>query len=271
MEIGKLKKWFLSNRRPLPWRENPSPYEVWVSEVMLQQTQVGVVIPYFKRWMQTFPTISTLARAPIEQVIKLWEGLGYYSRARNLHAGARYLLEFHGAELPDDPVALSRVKGVGPYTRGAILSFAFKQRAAAVDGNVLRVMARLLGIEEEVDKGEVKRQIPIILAGGKVLRKKGQRGKVMADLWEFPYYEKGTLLEHFPLPLRHMKKLKQVSHGFTRYRALLSPDLYWCEDPSQVEGHSWMPLEEVEKLPFSSGHKRVLSLLINLPESIHKV
>ena len=95
----KLRKWFFFNRRALPWRENPSPYEVWISEVMLQQTQVSVVIPYFKKWMELFPTISALAEAPIEKVIKAWEGLGYYSRARNLKSGAEYLCRQHDGEL----------------------------------------------------------------------------------------------------------------------------------------------------------------------------
>src|SRR3990167_4180187 len=144
-----LKRWFFINRRILPWRENPSPYEVWVSEVMLQQTRVSVVIPYFNRWMKHFPTISDLAKASIEAIIKVWEGLGYYSRARNLHEGAKYLLQFHAGELPDSPEHLKKVRGLGPYTIGAIRSFAFKQKAAAIDGNVLRVIARYFSIMEE--------------------------------------------------------------------------------------------------------------------------
>jgi len=116
----KLKEWFFLNRRLLPWRENPSPYEVWVSEVMLQQTQVSVVISYFKRWMETFPTVKMLAQAPLEKVIKVWEGLGYYSRARNLHQGAQYLLDHHAGELPSTYEELKKVKGLGPYTIGAL-------------------------------------------------------------------------------------------------------------------------------------------------------
>ncbi|MCH9614601.1 MAG: Adenine DNA glycosylase [Chlamydiia bacterium] len=152
-----LKHWFFKNRRVLPWRNDPSPYEVWVSEVMLQQTQVSVVVPYFKRWMTLFPSVRALAKAELDAVIKCWEGLGYYSRARNLHAGAKYLLEHHGGEMTEE--ALDSVKGVGPYTRGAILSFAFKQKAAAVDGNVIRVISRLYNIEEDVGLTSTKKEI----------------------------------------------------------------------------------------------------------------
>lgn len=152
-----LRRWFFENRRVLPWRNNPSPYEVWVSEVMLQQTQVSVVVPYFKRWMERFPSISALALSDLDVVIKYWEGLGYYSRARNLHAGAKYLLEHHGGEMTKE--ALDHVKGIGPYTKGAILSFAFKEKAPALDGNVMRVVTRLFAIEGEVEKTATKREV----------------------------------------------------------------------------------------------------------------
>lgn len=138
----KLKHWFEENKRNFPWRGKPSPYAVWVSEVMLQQTQASVVVPYFERWIVRFPSIEVLASASIEEVIKLWEGLGYYSRARSLHEGAKFLVEHHNGTLPSDPIALAKVKGLGPYTIGAILSFAFHQKAAAIDGNVTRVMSR---------------------------------------------------------------------------------------------------------------------------------
>lgn len=158
-ELSKLKNWFLNGCRDLPWRIDPTPYAVWVSEVMLQQTQVSVVIPYFERWMTSFPNIDTLAKAPLDVVIKQWEGLGYYSRARNLHEGARYVMQhFHG-QLPSSAQELSQIKGLGPYTIGAILSFAFHQRAAAVDGNVLRVLARYFHIEGAIDKPSTVKQI----------------------------------------------------------------------------------------------------------------
>lgn len=149
-----LKTWFLENARELSFREGRTPYRVWVSEVMLQQTQASVVIPYFERWMETFPTVEVLATAPIEQVLKLWEGLGYYSRARNLHKGAQEIVHLGG--FPED---LESITGIGPYTAGAIASFALHQKAAAVDGNVLRVMARFLGEEGEIDKPAIRKKL----------------------------------------------------------------------------------------------------------------
>ncbi len=151
-----LKEWFKNEKRSLPWRENPSPYAVWVSEVMLQQTQASVVIPYFEKWMRRFPTIQALAFASSDEVIKLWEGLGYYSRARNLHLAAKQLLQENQGKLPHDENALEKIRGIGPYTKGAILSFAFHKKAAAVDGNVLRVLARYFLIEEEIEKAKPK-------------------------------------------------------------------------------------------------------------------
>lgn len=147
----KFKEWFLKEKRALPWRENRLPYSVWISEVMLQQTRAQVVVSYYKQWLQEFPTIRSLAEAPIEKVIKVWEGLGYYSRARNLHRGAHYLVEQHGGELPSSYEELIRVPGIGPYTAGAIASFAFGKKAAALDGNVMRVLSRFFLIEEIVD------------------------------------------------------------------------------------------------------------------------
>jgi A/G-specific adenine glycosylase len=119
---------------------------------MLQQTQVAVVVPYFLRWMEQFPTVESLAQAPLDQVIKAWEGLGYYSRARRLHAGAQFIVEQFGGQLPQTSLELGKIKGLGPYTIGAILSFAFHQKAAAVDGNVLRVIARYFALDQDIAK-----------------------------------------------------------------------------------------------------------------------
>lgn len=155
----KLKAWFLAERRDLPWRQDATPYAVWISEVMLQQTQVAVVIPYFLDWMERFPTIEALAKASLDEVIKAWEGLGYYSRARCLHEGAKFIIqEFHG-ELPNNETDLQKIKGLGPYTIGAILSFAFHQKKAAVDGNVLRVLARYFQIEEDIAKSSTIKRL----------------------------------------------------------------------------------------------------------------
>lgn len=159
-----LRAWFLKKARALPWRSQeggapPSPYAVWISEIMLQQTQVAVVIPYFLRWMQQFGTIEALAEAPLDSVIKAWEGLGYYSRARNLHKAAQYMTQHHHGQLPQTAEALLQLPGLGPYTVGAILSFAFHQKAAAIDGNVVRVMSRYLGIADSFSTPRALRQL----------------------------------------------------------------------------------------------------------------
>ncbi|MCB1113929.1 MAG: A/G-specific adenine glycosylase [Chlamydiia bacterium] len=154
-----LVRWFLKEKRALPWRENPTPYGVWVSETMLQQTQVKTVLPYFERWMTIFPTLKDLAQAEEQEVIKLWEGLGYYSRARNLHQGAKFCVEHFEGEFPRSEADLKRIKGVGPYTLGAILSFAYHKKKAAVDGNVQRVMSRLIGFEEEIHTSLAKKTL----------------------------------------------------------------------------------------------------------------
>ena len=154
-----LSAWFLQEKRDLPWRSHPTPYAVWVSEVMLQQTQVAVVVPYFERWMQRFPAVKDLALASQDEVLKIWEGLGYYSRARNLYEGARYVLDNYGGEIPPNGDQLKKIKGLGPYTIGAILSFAFHQKVPAVDGNVLRVLARYYGIEDDIAKPKTIKEI----------------------------------------------------------------------------------------------------------------
>lgn len=138
-----------ANRRDLPWRRTRDPYGIWVSEIMLQQTRVATVIPYWERWMARFPTVEALAAAKEEDVMAAWAGLGYYSRARNLHRGARWVVA-QGGRVPSDVARLREIPGVGAYTAGAIASIAFGARAALVDGNVSRVLARVLGIEEDV-------------------------------------------------------------------------------------------------------------------------
>ncbi|WFR65450.1 A/G-specific adenine glycosylase [Paenibacillus amylolyticus] len=151
-----LLDWYMINRRDLPWRRHNNPYFTWVSEIMLQQTRVDTVIPYFNRFIGNFPTVRALAEAPEEDVLKNWEGLGYYSRARNLQAAARQVMELHGGEMPQDKQAVFALKGVGPYTAGAILSIAFNQPQPAVDGNVMRVLSRYFLIDEDIMKGSTR-------------------------------------------------------------------------------------------------------------------
>ncbi len=343
-EITKLKRWFINQCRDLPWRNHPSPYAVWVSEVMLQQTQVAVVIPYFERWMQRYPSIQHLAAAPQEEVLKMWEGLGYYSRARNLHAGAQYVVEHHAGILPNTAEQLSHIKGLGTYTIGAILSFAFHQRMAAVDGNVLRVLTRYYGICDDIVKSATLKkihtlatdllpekepwivsealielgatvcarqpkclqcplnnscqaflegkteQIPVKAAKVAItplyrsvavvshhnclLIKRGAKGKIMADLCEFPYVEltqpdaQSEILQTYmekawKLTIEWQQALPPVKHSFTRYRALLLPHIFSSQTAEAVSDYEWVDIETLKRLPFSSGHRRVFEMVLN--------
>ncbi|MBX6396450.1 MAG: A/G-specific adenine glycosylase, partial [Alicyclobacillaceae bacterium] len=160
LAVGRaLVAWYVRERRDLPWRDTKDPYRIWVSEVMLQQTRVETVIPYYDRFIRRFPSVEYLADAPEEEVLKYWEGLGYYSRARNLHRGAKVVMERFGGRIPDDPEVIREIPGIGRYTAGAILSIAYDRDVAAVDGNMLRVFSRLFLIDEPVDKPAGRRKV----------------------------------------------------------------------------------------------------------------
>lgn len=154
-----LLSWYDENRRVLPWRERPEPYRVWVSEIMLQQTRVEAVKPYFARFMERLPDIAALASAEDDELLKLWEGLGYYSRARNLKAAAQQIMELYGGQMPSDYRELLKLKGIGSYTAGAVSSIAFGQPVPAVDGNVLRVIMRLLADGSDISEPSVKKRV----------------------------------------------------------------------------------------------------------------
>lgn len=147
-----LLLWYRANKRDLPWRRQSNPYYTWVSEIMLQQTRVETVKPYFERFIGKFPTVEALADAPEEEVLKAWEGLGYYSRARNLQTAAREVKDQYGGQVPDDKSKVSALKGIGPYTSGAIMSIAFNRSEPAVDGNVMRVLSRYFRLHEDIAK-----------------------------------------------------------------------------------------------------------------------
>ncbi|MBI5273800.1 MAG: A/G-specific adenine glycosylase [Chlamydiales bacterium] len=330
MFFNHLVDWFLKNKREFPWREGVSPYKVLVSEIMLQQTKAVAVVDYFERWMVSFPDIQTLATAPLESVIKAWEGLGYYSRARNLHLAAKYIIDKHYGIVPDNREDLEKVPGIGPYTAGAILSFACHKKAAAIDGNVLRVLTRLLGDNRDITKASTKKHLqqlletmlsdkapwiemealielgalvcqktPIcyrcplqkdclayqrkeqalfpvnskkyetikasrvvfcIFFENKVLVKKNAPGQIMADLWEFPYLENE---EEIFVKAIYIKDLKKVVHYYTKYQVSLFPKVFQAEHQTSYPGYEWIDLFQLEKLAFSSGHKKVMQQLFS--------
>ncbi len=163
-DIEKLRKivmpllaWYDSHARVLPWRENPEPYAVWISEIMLQQTRVEAVKPYFDRWMKAFPTISSLAAATEQEVVKLWEGLGYYSRVRNIHKTAKIIKDSYGGQLPPSFHELIKLPGIGEYSAGSIGSIAFQLPVPCVDGNVLRVITRITAEDADIAAAATKK------------------------------------------------------------------------------------------------------------------
>lgn len=342
MELDSLLVWFEYNQRSLPWRENRTPYRVWVSETMLQQTRAVVVVDYFERWMEALPTLEDLAQADLKTVLKLWEGLGYYSRARNLHFGAQQIVKDYNGEFPNTLEQLLSIKGIGPYTASAILAFAFSKNVVALDGNVKRVLSRYFGIKSDITKAEgasainaaakvvaekgaswklaealielgalvclpspncaacplsescsakiankqnmlpikkkrakterLKRLAFIFEHKGYLLVKKNAQGKVMADLYEFPYIEVEKeptndkvldLCRHrFRASVIGYNRLDNCKHTFTRFHVELFPYFLACDRFFHPDGYCWHSLEEIKELTFSSGHRRILEDLL---------
>lgn len=156
---SRILKWYARHARELPWRNHPQPYAVWISEIMLQQTRVETVVPYFERWIEHFPNIQSLAGADLQDVLNVWEGLGYYSRARNLQQAARIIVEKHHGELPQTLTELRELPGIGRYTAGAIASMAFDQDEAALDGNIRRVLSRVFNVKAVHRSSEADQQL----------------------------------------------------------------------------------------------------------------
>ena len=177
-----MLRWFERNARILPWRSDPSPYHVWVSEIMLQQTRVEAVKPYYARFMETLPGIRELSEAPEDLLLKLWEGLGYYSRVRNMQKAAVQVMEEYGGELPAEAKELQKLKGIGSYTAGAISSIAYGRPAPAVDGNVLRVISRITASRDDIGEASTKKQMEADLTP--VLEQSGNPGNLNQALME---------------------------------------------------------------------------------------
>ncbi|HLP31837.1 MAG TPA: A/G-specific adenine glycosylase, partial [Bacteroidia bacterium] len=152
-----LIRWYHRNKRVLPWRDTKNPYHIWLSEIILQQTRVEQGLPYFEQFIKKYPTLKQLAAAPEDDVLKLWQGLGYYSRARNMLATARIIVKEHKAVFPKTAAELSQLKGIGPYTAAAVASFAFGEAVPVVDGNVFRVLSRYLGFTTPIDSSGARR------------------------------------------------------------------------------------------------------------------
>ena len=179
---AELLNWYRRNKRNLPWRKTTNPYNIWISEAMLQQTQVRTVIPYYHKFLKEFPAVEDLAGADQQKVLKIWEGLGYYSRARNLHKAAKIIAEQHAGRLPSQAERLRKLPGIGDYIAAAVLSIAFQQPVAVVDGNVKRVLARLFCLPEPVNDSKNKKSFSV--KAGRLLNKNfpGDHNQAMMEL-----------------------------------------------------------------------------------------
>ena len=177
-----LLEWFRDNARRLPWRDDPTPYHVWLSEIMLQQTRVAAVLDYYRRFLEEAPDVAALAALPEDRLMKLWQGLGYYSRARNLQKAAKIIVEEHCGAFPPDYAAIRALPGVGDYTAGAVCSIAFGQAVPAVDGNVLRVYARITGDKGDISTPQMKKTVSNAIARVMPLNAPGTFNQALMEL-----------------------------------------------------------------------------------------
>jgi A/G-specific adenine glycosylase len=180
--LKSLLNWYDKEKRQLPWRDSGNPYHIWVSEVMLQQTQVTTVIPYYRRFIAAFPTMESLAQSSLDDVLKLWENLGYYARARNLHQAAKKVMSEYNGQLPEHEGDLRALPGIGPYLAGALASMAFNRPVPAVDANVKRVMARLFNIDRPVEQTQTQKQIQEIAENLVPKKRPGDFNQALMDL-----------------------------------------------------------------------------------------
>lgn len=206
-----LLEWYESHARQLPWRvqidsadkrhpaDKKNPYAIWISEVMLQQTRIEAVIPYYERWMQRFPTLMDLAKASQQDVLAAWEGLGYYGRARNLHKAAQMILANHAGELPNEVSALRKLPGVGPYTAAAIASIAFNLDEPALDGNVRRVLARVFNVTEPARSPQGERRLLELAAAHLPSDRAGEYNQALMDLGAIICTPRAPACERCPL------------------------------------------------------------------------
>lgn len=177
-----LLHWWDQGHSDLPWRRSNDPYAIWAAEVMLQQTQIATVIPYYERWMLRFPTISVLAKASLDDVLKLWQGLGYYSRARNLHSAAIIVMDEYNGHLPEDEPELRKLPGIGRYTAGAIASIAFGRPAPVLDGNVIRVLSRLADLQKDVTLSDTRKELWRLASALVPAEKPGEYNQALMEL-----------------------------------------------------------------------------------------
>lgn len=221
-----LLTWFDAQRRTMPWRSDTDPYRIWVSEVMLQQTRVETVIPYFERFTVCFPDLKTLARAHPDAVLRLWQGLGYYQRAHNLHRAACLVLQRHNGRIPDDWQAFRALPGVGDYIAAAVLSIAFNRPHAVLDGNVIRVASRFWGIRTPVFSVPRKRWLRERIEKDMTQARSGDFNQAMMELGAIVCKSRAWLCRDCPLNHDCFASMRQLQHQYPQRRARPVRPLY---------------------------------------------
>ncbi|PFG84773.1 A/G-specific adenine glycosylase [Lactococcus lactis] len=287
-----LLSWYDDNKKPLPWRKTTEPYKIWISEIMSQQTQVETVMPYYERFMKKYPTIDTLAQADDAELLKLWEGLGYYSRARNLKIAAQEVVDKYNGKFPDNLADILSLKGVGPYTAAAIASISFGLAEPAIDGNLMRVTSRLFELDCDISKSSSRKIFDGYLR--KLISKKrpGDFNQALMDLGSLVCSPKSPKCEACPLlnycaaaasgkqlnyPVK-TKKIKQKDLYFTAFALENSLGEYYLEKrPSKgLLADMWtFPLTELPAADFekmiTDGSVSKNIVIPELPESISKM
>ncbi|AII12338.1 Adenine glycosylase [Lactococcus lactis subsp. lactis NCDO 2118] len=287
-----LLSWYDDNKKPLPWRKTTEPYKIWISEIMSQQTQVETVMPYYERFMKKYPTIETLAQADDAELLKLWEGLGYYSRARNLKIAAQEVVDKYNGKFPDNLADILSLKGIGPYTAAAIASISFGLAEPAIDGNLMRVTSRLFELDCDISKSSSRKIFDGYLR--KLISKKrpGDFNQALMDLGSLVCSPKSPKCEACPLlnycaaaasgkqlnyPVK-TKKIKQKDLYFTAFALENSLGEYYLEKrPSKgLLADMWtFPLTELPAADFekmiTDGSVSKNIVIPELPESISKM
>ncbi|MCS7037476.1 MAG: A/G-specific adenine glycosylase, partial [Saprospiraceae bacterium] len=251
----RLLAWHSGHQRPLPWKGERDPYKVWLSEIILQQTRVEQGLPYYERFVAAYPTVEHLARAPLDDVLKRWQGLGYYSRARNLHAAARYIAFERGGAFPSTYEEIRALKGVGDYTAAAIASFAFDLPHAVLDGNVYRVLARFFGIETPVNTPEAQKRFSTLAQQLLDPSRPGAYNQAIMDFGARHCRPRQPLCEQCPLAERcvasrqgHAEAFPRKNpptprqHRFFLYAVFRKGDMVWVQQ--RPAGDIWAHLYE---------------------------
>nr|AFK29743.1 putative A/G-specific adenine glycosylase [uncultured bacterium] len=261
----RLINWYYENKRDLPFRDINNPYKIWVSEIMAQQTQIIQMIPYYNRWIERFPDVQTLASAPIEEVLKYWEGLGYYNRARNLHKGANFIIDHFNGIIPDTKEDLLKIPGIGDYTSSAIASIAFNKPEIAIDGNVKRVMTRYLNYTENANAPKCHRIIKDFLYNELINSEVNPSDftQALMELGALVYTPSNTLCSGSPF--------KEMCAGYRGENVGTIPYFPPKKKNPEYDFSVWINIQDDKILVSNDDRDGLMIGLLRLPQTIESV